>query len=118
MELSKQADINSNLQKLDSFKNLLPGWDGHDAPAIPLEIITKTRELIDVLPIQPEIFTTALKTIQLEFENSQKDHMEIEVNESDTTEIFIVTHKGNETIETIPADISSIKMRVLLFFEL
>lgn len=107
---------NDNLKKLDIIENLKPGWNGNQAPAIPVKTIKKVRELINALPIQPEVFPTALKTIQLEYDNSRHDHMEIEVGESNTAEIFIVTYFGDETVEFISADISSLQERVLQFY--
>ena len=105
-----------NLKKLDIIEKLKPGWNGNQAPSIPSETIRKVRELINALPIQPELFPTALKTIQLEYDNSRHDHMEIEVGESDTSEIFIVTYFGDESVESVPADIRSIQERVIQFY--
>ena len=53
---------------------------------------------------QPEIFPAALCTIQLEYDNARRDHMEIEIGLSDTAEIFIVKYNGEMLCETIPAD--------------
>lgn len=112
-----KTNLASNLQKLDIFANLKPRWDGHNAPSIPSEVIRKTRELIGELSHQPELFPTALKTIQLEYCNSQNDHMEIEVSDSSTAQLFIVAHSGGETVETIPFDVHSISERVSQFCE-
>ena len=57
-----------------------------------------------MLDIQPEVFPTALQTIQLEFDNSRRDHIEIEIGESDNVEIFTVLYDGHESIETITYD--------------
>ncbi|MCR5117795.1 MAG: type II toxin-antitoxin system Phd/YefM family antitoxin [Lachnospiraceae bacterium] len=105
-----------NFKKLDIIEKLKPGWNGNQAPAIPAKTITKVRNLINALPIQPELFPTALKSIQLEYDNSRHDHMEIEIGESNTAEIFIVTYFGDETVESVSADISSLQERVLQFY--
>lgn len=107
---------NANLQKLDRIEALSDGWNGNGAPAIPAPVLTKTRSLLMSIPIQPEIFPTALSSIQLEFDNSRHDHMEIDINESDYVDIFIVSYMGQETEETIPADESSIIERVTQFY--
>ena len=109
----RKNNLTSNLQKLDLFANLKPGWDGHNAPSIPSEVIRKTRELIGELSQQPELFPTALKTIQLEYNNSQNDHM----SDSSTAQLFIVAQSGDEAIETIPFDVHSISERISQFCE-
>lgn len=113
----QKTDLSSNLHKLDSFTNLKPGWDGHNAPSIPFGVIQKTRELISELSLQPELFPTTLKTIQLEYDNSQNDHMEIEISDADTAQLFIATSLGDEVVETIPSDIHSISERITKFYE-
>ena len=75
-----------------------------------------SEELIDKLNIQPEIFPTALGTIQIEYDNSRRDHMEIEIGEEDIAEIFIVYFNGEESIEQIPATANHINERVIDFY--
>ena len=111
------TDVKSfNLKKLESIKSLKNGWNGNDAPAIPKVVIQKVRDIIELSDIQPEIFPTALKTIQLEFDNSRRDHMEIEIGADDTAEIFIVNYAGGESFEEISAEPSAINKRVRAFY--
>ncbi len=42
--------------------------------------------------------------------------MEIEIDETDMARIFIVSHFGQETEETIPANIDSLSKRILQFY--
>ena len=79
-------------------------------------IIKKTRALIKALMIQPEIFPTALETIQLEFDNSRHDHMEIEIGRSDSVEIFVAPYDGSDYTETIRGTAASINERVAAFY--
>ncbi len=106
----------ANFRKLDQIEKLSDGWNGNGAPAVPIEVIEKTRRLLESLPIQPDLFPTALKSIQLEFDNSGHDHMELEINISDNTEVFIVSCLGEETEETITSDTESITKRVMQFY--
>ena len=76
----------------------------------------KAVKLIDKLIIQPEIFPTALGTIQLEYDNSRKDHMEIEIGESDTAEVYIIRFNGEEIYSSIPATSSDINRLVGDFY--
>ena len=95
-----------NLRRLDQIADLKEDWNGNGAPAFPAALIDKVTELIRKLRIQPEIFPTALQTIQLEFDNSRHDHMELEIGEEDTVEIFIAPYQGMESFETLPFDAS------------
>lgn len=105
-----------NLKKLDSIGNLSDNWNGNGATAIPTIVIDKTRKIIEEIPIQPEIFPTALSTIQLEFYNSRRDHMEIEIGASESVEIFIVDYYGSKKIERIFDDVETIAEKVLQFY--
>ena len=55
--------------------------------------------------------------IQFEYDNSQKDHMEIEIGESDVAEVFIVKYNGEEAYEKIKAEAGEINKRVCVFME-
>lgn len=107
---------NDNLEKLKSISRLQQGWNGNDAPPFPDSLICKVRDLIDRLSIQPEIFPTALCSIQLEFDNSRRDHMEIEICESDTAEVFVSQYNGEEFFETVPATYESLNSRIGAFY--
>ncbi len=72
--------------------------------------------MIDELYIQPEIFPTALCTIQLEYDNARRDHLEIEIGESAMAEMFIVYYDGSEAYENIPIRPDSINERVGAFY--
>ena len=86
---SDANDKSENLKKLEEISSLKADWNGNGAPGIPPVLIKKARALIKALPIQPEIFPTALETIQLEFDNDRHDHMEIEISTSDKAEVFV-----------------------------
>ena len=105
-----------NLNKLNAIQSLKDGWNGNGAPAIPDVVIAKVRDIIEHIDIQPEIFPTALETIQLEFDNSRRDHMEIEIGAEDSAEIFIVDYAGGESTEELPSDAAAIHERVMKFY--
>ena len=105
-----------NLAKLEVINNLKDGWNGNEAPAIPGKVISKVRSLINELYIQPEIFPTALSSIQLEFDNSRRDHMEIEIGENDEAEVFIVLYNGEERFETVKVNPESVNRKVSEFY--
>ena len=105
-----------NDKKLESIRSLKNNWNGNGAPAFPEALLRKVEALLDRLNIQPEIFPTALCTIQLEYDNSRRDHMEIEISENNIAEIFIVRFDGEEISETIPVDADAINKRVEEFY--
>lgn len=105
-----------NLKKLEEIGNLKDNWNGNGAPGLPPALIKKTRALIKALKIQPEIFPTALETIQLEFDNSNNDHMEIEIGMSDKAEVFVAPYDDSEYFETIRSTAASINERVEDFY--
>lgn len=105
-----------NLRKLEIIHCLKEGWNGNDAPAFTDSHIKKVAEIINGLSIQPEIFPTALGTIQLEYDNSRHDHMEIEVSENDEAEVFVSTYDGKELFETITSSYKEINRKVNEFY--
>ena len=105
-----------NLNRLNSISELKDDWNGNGAPAFDDSVIEKVRALLVKLTIQPEIFPTALQTIQFEYDNSRRDHMEIEIGDSDLAEVFFVSYNGTESFETIPATVTGINKRVSAFF--
>lgn len=114
---SESGDVKAfNLNKLDTISKLKKNWNGNGAPPIPKKVIKKVNELIEALMIQPEIFPTALGTIQLEFDNSRRDHMEIEISEEPEAEIFTVTYDGKEIIQSIRANADEINKKVGAFY--
>ena len=123
--LSAPADINNksadnvlsgNLKKLEDISTLKDNWNGNGARKIPDVLIKKARALLKALTIQPEIFPTALETIQLEFDNSRHDHMEIELGLSDKAEVFVAPYDSSEYCETIRSTAEAINKRVLSFY--
>ena len=98
-------------QHIDSLKD---NWNGNGARAFSHELVDKVRIWVKNLPIQPEIFPTALNTIQLEYENSRRDHLEIEIGETDEADVFVASHNGEKNAERIP--LKKIKERIANFY--
>ncbi len=105
-----------NLNKLGQIRSLRDNWNGNGAPALPKDVINRVEALISELVIQPEVFPTALGTIQLEYDNSRRDHMEIEISGSDNAELFMIKYNGEESYETIPATADEINKRIGEFY--
>ena len=115
--MTKQINIETNIKKLEEIENLRDSWNGNGAHPFSKKLINKVKEIIDNSMIQPEIFPTALGTIQLEYDNSRKDHMEIEISEAEQAKIYTVFSNGKEIEEVISSDIATINEKVKAFFE-
>ena len=105
-----------NLKKLEDISNLEDGWNGNGAPKFQSSLIKRVRALLKAMAIQPEIFPTAMQTIQFEFDNSRHDHMEIEIGESDVAEIYVAPYDGKDYFEKIQPTALAINERVSAFY--
>ncbi len=105
-----------NVRRLEAFREFKQGWNGYDAEPFSSELIEKVMGIIDSQDIQPEIFPTALGTIQLEYDNSRGDHMEMEIGMDDKAEAFIVLKTGQTITESLDTDPMSIKEKVGAFY--
>ncbi len=105
-----------NIEKLKSIRLLKQNWNGNGADAIPVKLVDTVESLIDKLIIQPEVFPTALGTIQLEYDNARRDHMEIEITGFEEAEVFIVKFNGEELYENIAVNDEAINRRVGEFY--
>ena len=106
----------ANLKRLSDIEALPDNWNNNGADKISENLIKCVRKLLMILEIQPEIFPTALNSIQFEYDNSRRDHMEIEISDSDEAEVFIVTYFGEEIEESIPSTYESLAERIVQFY--
>ena len=67
---------------IDDLRNLEPDWNGYGAEPIPDSVCDRAQKFVDLFQGASllEIFPTARKSIQLEFEN-ENYYLEIEVFE-------------------------------------
>ena len=63
-------ELKKNLLKLEEIKSLKRNWNGNHAKPIPKKIINKTKSLLINLDKQPQIYPTAINSIQMEFEET------------------------------------------------
>ena len=112
------SDLRShNADKLSAIRAFKPGWNGNGAPAFAPGLIDTVGSLIGGLDIQPEVFPTAMGTIQLEYDNSRHDHMEIEIIAGSVdAEVYIIRFNGEEEYEQISVSTDAINTRVHDFY--
>lgn len=85
-----------NYQRLQEISRLKYGWDGHNAPPIPMAVINRAKDLLMILPDGAKVFPTARSTVQIEYHKNADNYFEIEVS-AKTYEIYSV--KGDEEFE-------------------
>jgi hypothetical protein len=105
-----------NLIKLEAIARLQDDWNENGAKAFSMGLITKVRNLIMFLKIQPEVFPTACESLQLEYDKEDGSHMEIELTESENAEVFVVDNNGRESVINIRTNIESVNKVVSDFY--
>ena len=105
-----------NLKKLETIAMLQDNWNANGAKAFSAGLISKVRNIIVFLEIQPEIFPTACESLQLEYDKQDGSHMEIELTENGNAEIFTVDNMGCESAMSIQTDIELINKVVSDFY--
>jgi hypothetical protein len=105
-----------NLKKLEVIAHLEDNWNANGAKAFADGLITKVRNLVMFLEIQPEVFPTACESLQLEYDKEDGSHLEIELNESENAEVFLVDDNGRESVKSISASIGAINKVVSEFY--
>lgn len=88
------STIAQSLLRLGEIESLQSNWNGNGADAFSKEIISKARELICSLSIQPIILPTGRDSIQMEYENQKGDYLELELFEDGRLKMFSYTHDG------------------------
>ena len=105
-----------NLKKLEAIALLKDNWNANGAKAFADSLITKVRNLVMLLDVQPEVFPTACGSLQLEYDKEDGSHLEIEFNEDEDAEVFLVDDNGHESITSICASIEAINKVVNNFY--
>ena len=83
----------------EDIEKLKQNWNGYHAAPIPHKIINLCRDIVKELPIQPEIFPTCRKTIQMQYELDTKDYLEFEIYENKISVLKVPLRKYDMLIE-------------------
>ena len=105
-----------SLKKLSQIASLEDGWNGGNAKAFDGELISKVREIITSLEIQPEIFPTACDLIQAEYEKADGSYLEIAMDLEDVWRVFEVNKAGEEAYSSVAATAEAISKVVSSFY--
>lgn len=90
-----------NFKQIDDIASLPDNWDENGASSFPVQMISKVKDIVYHLSIQPYVFPTANHSIQLEYEKEDGDYLEFELFEDDTVELFRYTPEKNAITDTI-----------------
>jgi hypothetical protein len=95
-------NVKEQLDKISLLKN---NWDGHNTPAIPIQIISLCKDMVDKFNHTPEIYPTYRGTIQFEFDNGD-NYLELEIFKDHYESL--IDCNGNEKEESGEIDIIKI----------
>ena len=84
-----------NNVELDKIAKLKKGWDMYGAEPIPRDVIQLTRNIIQKLIVQPEIFPTGRRTIQIQKKKKSGDYIEFEIFNACQIKGLYVDSEGN-----------------------
>jgi len=87
-----------NINTILSFKELETNWNGNNAPSFSEKIIRRALDFINLtsLKYQPSVFPTAEESIQLEYNKSNGNYLEIEIFEDNYSLYLDVNDDKNE----------------------
>lgn len=68
-----------NFRQIDDIAALKDNWNENGASSFPAHMISKAKELVLQLSIQPYVFPTANDSIQFEYEKDDGDYLEFEL---------------------------------------
>lgn len=97
-----------NLRKLEQISLLTDNWNGNGAKAFDKQLIAKTKDLIGVLDVQPEIFPLSYGSIQMEYTKEDGSYLEFEINLNDTWDAFELNENGEESAFSVAADAEAV----------
>ncbi len=99
-----------NLTKLDKITTLSKNWNEYNAEPFSKSLITHAKNLIRKLYIQPEIFPTAIGSLQIEYEKDNGDYLEIQVTEEFNCEVYMIKDKKEYCFNVIntPTEINKL----------
>ncbi len=105
-----------NKRILSSMRSMKAQGDKNDGKAISSSLIDKVDYIIEGLVIQPEITSTSLGTILLEYYNSRKDHMRIEIGEGETGIVCTSVADNEADKESVEISAEAINRKVAGFY--
>lgn len=97
---------NRNLQSVENLRKFEEDWNGYGAGSFSAELCDFMEKIIKNLDeeYQPKLFPTGRESIQIEYEKTNGEYLEIEVFSSHRIELFQITADGKEIEKNIGYD--------------
>ena len=83
------SSLQSNINKLNSFRDLPDNWNGIGGEKIDNDVINTSLSIIPLLSHQPHVFPTGRGSVQLEYEKKNGDYLEFEIFKDKQIEMFL-----------------------------
>lgn len=92
MSIAKESEVEGRyacaLARLDEIAGLVHDWNGYGAEPFSNSLVNLVRGIIMRLPVEPEVFPTARKSIQLEY-SQNGEYIEFEIFSLDRVEMYV-----------------------------
>jgi len=112
---SMNPQLQNSFRVLDEIASLKDNWNDNNAPHFSESIIMRMRSIVSELSIQPNIFPTARRSIQFEYEKENGDYLEFELFEGGELKKFSYSNEGDSSTEYI--DYDNVERIVQSFYE-
>lgn len=89
-----------NINRLKVFEALPENWNENGAPAFSNDLLMECKKILKILPKQPEIFPTAAKSIQMEYEKENGEYLEFNIY-SERINVYRIFENEDEEEYTI-----------------
>lgn len=81
--------LEKNLEKLEDIKRLKKNWNGYAANPIPLNVIERTKEILQELSYQPFLAPTGRETLQFDFELVDASYLGFEIYQDKISLLYV-----------------------------
>ena len=103
-EFLLDEQIRENVNTLFEFLRLEENWNGNGAVPFSEDFIFTCCDIVKKLVYQPEIFPTAQRSIQFEWDNSSGDYLEIQLFENGSCKMASRKRTGEWVKKSIELD--------------
>lgn len=115
-ESAVSESLERNIKKLLAIRNLKNNWNGEGAKAFTIQLLDSVKNIVKDLEIQPEIFPTALNTIQFEYDGQNDSYLEIEISDSNVARLYTIDRNGEEHYGSVNTSAGAINKLVNEFY--
>ena len=110
--------LRQNIQTLSEIGKLDTDWNGYGAAPIPQAVLERSLFLLNSLETagQPQhIYPTGRRTIQFEYDFSDRSYLEFEIYEDRITMLWVPRRKYNSAIQLEFSELSQVPILVRRF---